>query len=258
MQTLFYTLVQRPYVVAFLLTFLLLATFHFGLIRALCWLVIGYGIAFFSEYSSIHNGFPYGMYHYLYDALDGELLLVGVPIWDSASYAFIAYASYSLAWFFVENCEKRLSLENYIVPASPVRILFLGAVFMMLVDVIIDPVAHLGERWFLGKIYFYPNGGIYFGVPISNFLGWFLVAFLILGTYQFLDKKLFTRFQFSLWGVKRFSLQGLLGPLFYFSILFFNIIITFTIDEKMLGWVDIMILLPILSLFINKVIAQKN
>ena len=31
----------------------------------------------------------------------------------------------------------------------------------------------MGDRWFLGRMYYYPEGGIYFGVPLSNFVGWF-------------------------------------------------------------------------------------
>jgi uncharacterized membrane protein len=51
-----------------------------------------------------------------------------------------------------------------------------GGLLMMLLDVVIDPVALRGEHWFLGKMYFYPDGGIYFGVTIANFIGWFLVG----------------------------------------------------------------------------------
>lgn len=52
----------------------------------------------------------------------------------------------------------------------------IGGFLMMLLDVVIDPVALRGEHWFLGKMYFYPNGGAYFGVTITNFVGWFLVG----------------------------------------------------------------------------------
>jgi putative membrane protein len=41
----------------------------------------------------------------------------------------------------------------------------LTVVFFTFSDVIIDPVALQGERWFLGKIYGYPHEVIYFGIP---------------------------------------------------------------------------------------------
>jgi putative membrane protein len=40
-----------------------------------------------------------------------------------------------------------------------------------------------GDRWFLGRIFYYPNGGMYFGVPLSNFAGWLVVGTVGLGGY---------------------------------------------------------------------------
>jgi putative membrane protein len=55
---------------------------------------------------------------------------------------------------------------------------------MMLLDVVIDPLAVRGERWFLGHLFYYPNGGLYFGVPLSNFAGWWLVGTAGVGAYE--------------------------------------------------------------------------
>jgi putative membrane protein len=55
---------------------------------------------------------------------------------------------------------------------------YLGGLLMMLLDVVIDPVALEGEKWFLGKIYTYPYNGFYFGVTAANFAGWFFVGWL--------------------------------------------------------------------------------
>jgi putative membrane protein len=54
---------------------------------------------------------------------------------------------------------------------------------MMLLDVVIDPAAVRGGRWFLGHIFYYPEGGLYFGVPLSNFLGWLVVGWVTIGGY---------------------------------------------------------------------------
>src|SRR5262249_1036112 len=47
---------------------------------------------------------------------------------------------------------------------------------MMLLDLVIDPLAVLYDRWFLGRGFYYPAGGMYFGVPLSNFVAWILVG----------------------------------------------------------------------------------
>ncbi len=54
---------------------------------------------------------------------------------------------------------------------------------MTLLDVVIDPLAVRGERWFLGHLFTYPEGGLYFGVPLSNFGGWLLVGWATVGGY---------------------------------------------------------------------------
>ena len=59
----------------------------------------------------------------------------------------------------------------------------LSGALMTLLDVVIDPLAVRGERWFLGHLFTYPEGGLYFGVPLSNFAGWLLVGWVTVGGY---------------------------------------------------------------------------
>ncbi|OGQ44161.1 MAG: hypothetical protein A2W61_08410 [Deltaproteobacteria bacterium RIFCSPLOWO2_01_44_7] len=252
MQTIVTTIQHRPYVMAFLLVFFVLAILHLGIFRALIWLIWGYAVAFVSEYSSIRNGFPYGLYHYVYENLQGELLIGGVPVWDSASYAFIAYASFATAWFFLEPNFLKFSIDPHVSPSRPLAVVLLGSILMMVADMIIDPVANLGEKWFLGKIYYYPEGGLYFGVPVSNFLGWLLVAFVIIACFQILEKFLFIKAKLPVWGAKRFPLQALLGPLFYFGILKFNLWITLQVEAYKLFAVSLGMTLVILGFVIRR------
>ncbi|MBI4124307.1 MAG: carotenoid biosynthesis protein [Deltaproteobacteria bacterium] len=228
------TFLNRPYVVLFLVTFLVLALLHLGILRTLIWLVWGYAIAFLSEYASIHNGFPYGLYHYIPESFAGELVLAGVPVWDSISYPFIAYASYATAWFLIEPHFGKFKMDPHVSPSRPLPVVGLAAILMMLADVVIDPTATMGEKWFLGKVHYYPDGGIYFGVPLSNFAGWLLVAFVILAGWQILEKSLLARFRLPVWPARRFPFQGLLGPLFYFGILGFMLAVQLAIGAHFL------------------------
>ena len=109
----------------------------------------------------------------------------------------------------------------------------LGAFLTMFLDVIIDPIAHLGEQWFLGKIYYYPNPAWYFDVPLSNFAGWFLVSATVIGLnegfWHFLSKK-------EAVAPSEKTLQ--LCCYFFCSIALFNIIVTFSIGAWTLGVVS--------------------
>jgi len=94
------TILLRPYFVAFFLAYFFACTLHLGLKRAFLFAIAGYCIAWAAEYSSIHNGIPYGLYYYIPRTQRvRELWVLGIPFMDSMSFVFLSYASYSLALF---------------------------------------------------------------------------------------------------------------------------------------------------------------
>lgn len=239
------TLLLRPYVFLFLLVYLVGCSLHLGVKRAFLFCGAGYLIAWASEYSSIHNGIPYGYYYYLDSTKGRELWVLGVPFMDSLSYVFLAYASYCMA-LFVLSPAMLLGRTLYQLETRSVRNSFsarlLGALFFVYLDIVIDPVALKGDRWFLGQLYGYPGGGAYFGVPLSNFLGWFVVGFVLLYALQAIDRMLHR------WGVRdyggyRCPWRYHIGPALYAGVVLFNILVTFSIGEYTLGWVDVFIVL---------------
>jgi len=181
------TVLLRPYVFAFLAVYLLASSTQSGWRRTLLFLPLGYSIAWISEFSSIHWGFPYGDYFYIEDTLDRELWVMGVPFMDSLSYVFLAYCSFSTAIFLLSPVQFTAAnayiLENHALRRSR-QTLVLGAFLFVLLDIIIDPVALQGYRWFLGQIYGYREPGVYFGIPLSNFAGWLVVGFAMMAGLQ--------------------------------------------------------------------------
>lgn len=239
----FHTVLLRPYVFVFLLVYLLGCSMHLGLKRAFLFSVAGYLIAWLSEYSSIHNGIPYGYYYYIEQTRGQELWVFGVPFMDSLSYVFLAYAGYSMALIMVSPFVL-FGRKVYLLETKKIRnslsARFLGTLFFVYLDIIIDPVALQGRQWFLGQIYGYPEKGVYFGVPISNFIGWFLVGFLMIFVLQKIDRGLDKCTDYA--GYK-FPWRYLIGPGLYFGILIFNLSVTFFIGEYHMGWVGVFIVL---------------
>lgn len=229
-EQLFTTILTRPYVFLFLAAYLVLALKRWGWKKTLLWLVSGYLIAWASEVSSIHNGFPYGHYKYVYENLAGELMIAGVPFFDSLSYVFLTFVGFTTACFL-------FSPRNYVDQDKgrrAIKLILLGAFLTMMLDIIVDPVATMGEMWFLGKIHYYVNPGWYFGVPLTNFAGWFLVAFAIVGfnvTAWHAFPKLFA-------SSKERVAWSPLYPLFYISIALFQTFMAFLIDATRLGLVN--------------------
>ncbi len=246
-QLLWGTLVLRPYVFIFLIVYLWLAIRHLGLMKTCIYLLCGYGIAWLSEFSSIHTGFPYGGYIYIPATRTQELWVFGVPFMDSLSYVFLSYASYSLALLLLapRQLSEDTSAQNS-VNYTPATVI-LAAVLFVTLDIIIDPLALRGYRWFLGQIYGYPEPGIYFGIPLSNFAGWLLVGFMMISVLQRLARWS-PRSTWLSWGQVRSASAGYLGAGLYLGVLLFNLSLTFYIGETLLGVVGVFIYLPLVAL----------
>lgn len=196
------TVVLRPYVFIFLALFLLVASQQIGWRRAFLWTITGYAVAFAAEFCSIHNGFPFGDYYYVEATRNQELWIAGVPFMDSLSFSFLTFTGYTCAWQLVaawKGRSGRVDDSTYqMVRRSPV-VLFLGAFITTWMDLIIDPVALMGDRWFLGQIHGWPHGGEYFGVPLTNFAGWYLVTAVTIGIGQAVDARLNRRGEQGHW-----------------------------------------------------------
>jgi uncharacterized membrane protein len=231
------TVIYRPYVYAFLVCYLVFAIYHLGIKKTGLFLVGTYLVAFLAEYSSTRNGFPFGIYTYIEETRTHELWISNVPFWDSLSFVFLSYFSFLVAAAarFPRDLERAFSAWE-----TPV----IGGVLMMLLDIVIDPVALRGDRWFLGHVYFYPNGGSYFGVTIANFIGWFAVGFFSQWVFQ----------RLGFWSSKR-----ALGPRFiwgafgvYAGVFGFNLFMTAWIREFPLFYASAAVVsLTLLVLFLS-------
>jgi putative membrane protein len=239
---------MRPYVFAFLAVYLVAAVTHLGWKKTLSFTVAGYLIAFISEYSSINTGIPYGWYYYIDTTKTQELWIAGVPFFDSLSYVFLTYCSYTAALLTLSPIKtwrwNLVTLETKSLRHSG-AVLLLGSLYQVFLDIVIDPVALQGHRWFLGQIYGYREAGGHFGVPLSNYLGWWIVSLVLVFTLQRIDARV-ARNKEKPAGIANLPFRSLLGPVLYLSVLVFNFAITIMIGENLMAITGIfMFTLPI-------------
>jgi uncharacterized membrane protein len=231
------TLVLRPYVFVFLSVYLLLAVPTWGWRRTALYTVLGYILAWAAEYASIHTGFPFGLYTYISaPTLGKELWVAGVPFMDSLSFVFLTFAGLQTARLALEPLKREAPGWGirWTATEQPVRwrTWALAGLLTMGLDIVIDPVALRGDRWFLGRIYYYNHGGLYSGVPLSNFAGWALLSWTIIGVFLALDRWLLR----ARWGSWRsYPADAIWGAGLFAGILAFNLAVTFAIGEVGLG-----------------------
>lgn len=255
------TILLRPYVFIFLAAFLFSAVRLIGWRRTWRFWLISWGTAFVCEYSSTRTGIPFGWYFYNGSTIGQELYLSNVPFMDSISFSFLLYAAYCVALCLLLPIDGaapfitfRLNRVRFDLTArTSVPVLLLTACLFAFIDMVIDPVALRGDRWFLGKIYYYPDPGVHFGVPFANYVGWAVVGILSLAFYFPIERRL-----------PALSLPAsvtpclLLGVGLYYGVLAFNLGVTFWIGESFMGLSGLLMHLPVLALLLFRLVNPQT
>jgi uncharacterized membrane protein len=135
------------------------------------------GVGTFFESLSLRTGFPFGYYRFT-DLMGPKLF--DLPILLALAYVGMGYLSWVLAAVILDCQNGPLSGRNIVL-------LPLAASFVMTAwDFSMDAVwADIDHAWV------WRNGGSYYGVPTSNFFGWFLTVYIF---YQLFALYLRNRF----------------------------------------------------------------
>lgn len=128
---------------------------HLPVRRALPILVFFSLFPIAAEFVGVTTGLPYGPFHYT-DSMGYRL--GGIVPW---SVAFV-FAPLVLGSMRLASCATRDA--RLAIPIS--------SLILVIHDMVLDPAAVSGGYWVWAR------GGAYYGVPVSNFIGWLLVGLL--------------------------------------------------------------------------------
>lgn len=119
--------------------------------------LVGYAI----EVLGVHTGFPFGDYAYTdaFAPLWFKVPLIMVSAWAILS----AYVSRYVALFFQTLWAR----------------VFVGGFCLVIIDLVLDPAA-VGPM----RLWEWHSPGRYFGIPWTNFAGWFFASVVVLRTLQ--------------------------------------------------------------------------
>lgn len=255
------TILFRPYVFAFLAAFLFAAIMLIGWPRTWRFWLMSWGTAFVCEYSSTRTGIPFGWYHYNGSTVGQELYFSDVPFMDSISFSFLLYAAYCVALCLLLPTRPTSTatrpmftpLHLDVNARTSWSVLFVTAFLFAFIDMVIDPVALRGDRWFLGKIYYYPDPGFHFGVPFANYVGWAVVGLISLALYFPIERRLP-----ALSLPPSVTPRLLLGVGLYYGVLAFNLSVTFWIGESFMGMSGLLMHLPVIVLLIVRIVRPQT
>ena len=129
---------------------------YLGARRATLSLLVLAAFGYAIETVGVVTGLPYGRFYYG-DALGGKVLGL-VPYLLPVSYVPLVIGAVAAAWSTAANRRILWTL--------------LSAVLLVLIDGVLDPGAVALGFWV------WPEGGVYYGVPLSNYAGWLLSGVL--------------------------------------------------------------------------------
>ena len=122
----------------------------------------------FFENLSISTGFPFGDYHYT-----GEPQLIHVPIQIGPIYFGLGYVCWLVAGTLLDAADARLDLRTGSAGINVVALPMLAAAMMTMYDLGTDSLAST-----VSKDWVWERGGGVFGVPFTNYLGWWLTTYI--------------------------------------------------------------------------------
>lgn len=146
---------------------------RYGWRRFLAFFAVTFVVSNAFENLSIVTGFPFGNYHYT-----GDPKLLHVPIFIGPIYFGLGYLSWLTASTVLDRADERLDWRERTGKVNVVALPALAAAVMTMFDVASDSqAATVIEMWT------WHDGGGVFGVPYTNYLGWWLVTYIFFQTF---------------------------------------------------------------------------
>lgn len=112
--------------------------------------------SYFAEFIGLSYGILFGEYYYTNRFAPN---LFDVPIAIGFAWLMVMGTSHALA--------NSISAKKWMQP-------IIGACIAVIIDLVIDPVAFKLKQYWIWE-----EDGVYYDIPFSNFLGWFIVALIL-------------------------------------------------------------------------------
>ena len=154
--------------------------------RALAMLGVAFAIALTMEYLGSAHGILFGNYDYTNRL--GPKAFGEVPVIIPAAWFMMLYPAWETAGLLTQRIytEKRRNGEaetnSFFVP-SLLRVV-IAALAMTAWDISLDPRMAADGAWI------WHDGGPYFGIPLTNFVGWLVTSAMIYAVWTKLERKL--------------------------------------------------------------------
>lgn len=209
--------------------------------RALFFVFLACLIGFLSEFIGLNSGIIFGG-HYVYQ--QRSWMLFDVPISVILYWAVFTYLGYSIvnSFLYWKNKSKPTFAKHNFLQV-PILCLQDGLI-VTAIDLFMDPLQVNLENWT------WIDKGPYFGVPIGNFVGWFIVVVIITGIFRSFE-------YFNPQKKTNIPKKILLIPVLGYAAIWFSFVLL-SVEAQMYNLAVIGTLLMLPTVFINLYLFHKN
>lgn len=149
----------------------------FGLAKSALLLIPPFIIGLIFEIIGVNFGMLFGGSYFYHPENLGPLLF-NVPILIPCFWSFFVYSGYLitssyLVWLGVDKPSK--SKRNI---GLLLLLIIIDGLIVVAIDLFMDPIMVASNNWT------WISGGSYFGIPLGNFLGWFIVTIISTGIFR--------------------------------------------------------------------------
>ncbi|HSX30466.1 MAG TPA: carotenoid biosynthesis protein [Candidatus Saccharimonadales bacterium] len=159
---------------------LLLVAIHaywtLGAARGLMFIGLAGFVGFMAEAISLNHGTLFGG-NYTYRAGAG-MVIAKVPLSIIVYWAVFIYIGYWLVTSSLYWLNKRKPAEGHSSLRLLAPLVIADGLAVTAMDLLMDPVSTRAGSWS------WQDGGPYFGVPIGNFVGWFIITIIVTGLFR--------------------------------------------------------------------------
>ena len=170
-------------IIDFLIIFLPVAllllhmTWTLGYIRGAIFILLASLTGLIFEIIGVKYGTIFGG-HYIYQSQNFRLMFLDVPLLVPLYWTIFIYTGYTMVSSFLvwtnKNKPNRSQNNAVLLPL----LIFLDGLVVVAIDIFMDPLLTHSGFWI------WLNGGSYFGIPIGNFIGWFIVTIIVTGIFR--------------------------------------------------------------------------
>ena len=153
------------------LYFLVHGSMIWGWLNIITFVIISFSIGIFMEIIGTKTGLIFGGEYEFNLKLSPGPSISGIPLIIPLSWSGLIY-------MILNYCELVLGGSFYFLSNQNITLLLLPSILMVLLDLVLDPIAVDEKRWSWKK------SGVYYGVPLLNFVGWLFTTFLILFVFR--------------------------------------------------------------------------